>query len=66
MAVLLETSKGDIVIDLYSEECPLASRNFLKLCKYACWTTPLLITTDDCFPIIFNRLFEQKNNKVVE
>ena len=35
MAVLLETSKGDLVIDLFAEECPLATRNFLKLCKYA-------------------------------
>ncbi len=34
MAVLLETSKGDLVIDLYAEECPLATKNFLKLCKW--------------------------------
>ena len=34
MAVLLETSKGDLVIDLFTDECPLATRNFLKLCKY--------------------------------
>jgi peptidyl-prolyl cis-trans isomerase-like 4 len=33
MAVLLETSKGDMVVDLFTEDCPLASRNFLKLCK---------------------------------
>eukprot|EP00208_Stichococcus_sp_RCC1054_P000912 CAMPEP_0206138928 /NCGR_PEP_ID=MMETSP1473-20131121/3988_1 /ASSEMBLY_ACC=CAM_ASM_001109 /TAXON_ID=1461547 /ORGANISM="Stichococcus sp, Strain RCC1054" /LENGTH=338 /DNA_ID=CAMNT_0053532493 /DNA_START=621 /DNA_END=1634 /DNA_ORIENTATION=- len=33
MAVLLETSKGDLVVDLYTEECPVASKNFLKLCK---------------------------------
>ena len=33
MSVLINTSDGDIVIDLYSDECPLASRNFLKLCK---------------------------------
>ena len=33
MAVLLETSKGDLVIDLYTDECPVASSNFLKLCK---------------------------------
>ncbi|XP_051951269.1 peptidyl-prolyl cis-trans isomerase-like 4 [Xyrauchen texanus] len=33
MAVLLETTLGDIVIDLYSEERPKASLNFLKLCK---------------------------------
>lgn len=30
MAVLLETSKGDITIDLYIEETPKASTNFLK------------------------------------
>ncbi|XP_073431750.1 peptidyl-prolyl cis-trans isomerase-like 4 isoform X2 [Dendrobates tinctorius] len=33
MAVLLETTLGDIVIDLYSEERPRACLNFLKLCK---------------------------------
>ena len=33
MAVLLETSKGDIVVDLLCEDAPLASKNFLKLCK---------------------------------
>ena len=33
MAVLLETSLGDLVIDLYTDNCPLATKNFLKLCK---------------------------------
>jgi peptidyl-prolyl cis-trans isomerase-like 4 len=33
MAVLLETSKGDIVVDLLCEDAPVASKNFLKLCK---------------------------------
>lgn len=33
MAVLIETSQGDIVIDLYTEERPKCSLNFLKLCK---------------------------------
>ncbi len=33
MAVLLETSLGDMVIDLYTENAKLASKNFLKLCK---------------------------------
>lgn len=33
MAVMLETSKGDMVIDLFTEDCPLTSKNFLKLCK---------------------------------
>ena len=33
MAVLLQTSLGDIVIDLYTSHCPKACLNFLKLCK---------------------------------
>ena len=33
MSVLLETSKGDIIIDLHCEDCPIACKNFLKLCK---------------------------------
>ena len=33
MAVLLETSKGDMVIDLHCDECPRTTKNFLKLCK---------------------------------
>ena len=33
MSVLVETSLGDIVIDLYYELCPIACTNFLKLCK---------------------------------
>jgi peptidyl-prolyl cis-trans isomerase-like 4 len=33
MAVLIETSLGDLVIDLYTEDAPNASMNFIKLCK---------------------------------
>lgn len=33
MAVLLETSAGELVIDLFTDECPIAAKNFLKLCK---------------------------------
>ncbi|KAF5369413.1 hypothetical protein D9758_002626 [Tetrapyrgos nigripes] len=33
MSVLLETSLGDIVIDLEVESCPKTCENFLKLCK---------------------------------
>ncbi|GMT01586.1 hypothetical protein PENTCL1PPCAC_23760 [Pristionchus entomophagus] len=33
MSVLLETSLGDIVIDLFTKERPNCSLNFLKLCK---------------------------------
>ena len=33
MAVLLETSRGDIVVDLLVDDAPVACKNFLKLCK---------------------------------
>lgn len=33
MSVLLETSVGDLVIDLEIEACPKTCENFLKLCK---------------------------------
>ena len=33
MSVLLETSLGDIVIDLEVDSCPKICENFLKLCK---------------------------------
>lgn len=33
MAVLLETTYGDLVIDLFYEECPSSCRNFVRLCK---------------------------------
>jgi peptidyl-prolyl cis-trans isomerase-like 4 len=33
MSVLIETTAGDIVIDLYTDLCPQACTNFLKLCK---------------------------------
>lgn len=34
MSVLLVTSLGDIVVDLFVDKCPLTTKNFLKLCKY--------------------------------
>ncbi|KAJ3323643.1 Peptidyl-prolyl cis-trans isomerase cyp6 [Blyttiomyces sp. JEL0837] len=33
MSVLIETSLGDIVVDLYTKRAPKACINFLKLCK---------------------------------
>ncbi len=33
MSVIIETSLGDITVDLYANKCPNASKNFLKLCK---------------------------------
>jgi peptidyl-prolyl cis-trans isomerase-like 4 len=32
-SVLIETSLGDLVIDLFTEECPRTTLNFIKLCK---------------------------------
>lgn len=33
MAVVLETSLGDLVIDLHTDQAPRTCLNFLKLCK---------------------------------
>ncbi|GAB2219722.1 hypothetical protein Droror1_Dr00007359 [Drosera rotundifolia] len=33
MSVLVVTSLGDIVIDLHASQCPITTKNFLKLCK---------------------------------
>lgn len=33
MSVLIETSVGDLVIDLHTKKCPRTCLNFLKLCK---------------------------------
>ncbi|CAN6455491.1 unnamed protein product [Victoria cruziana] len=33
MSVLVVTSLGDIVIDLFTDRCPLTTKNFLKLCR---------------------------------
>jgi peptidyl-prolyl cis-trans isomerase-like 4 len=33
MSVLIETTLGDLVVDLFIKERPNACKNFLKLCK---------------------------------
>ena len=33
MAVIIETSMGELTIDLHTDLCPMATKNFLKLCK---------------------------------
>ena len=37
MSVILETSKGDIVLDLFVDECPKTVQNFLKYDIYTSW-----------------------------
>ena len=44
MSVLLETSIGDLVFDLYTNLCPEASRNFIKLCKLKFYNDALFAT----------------------
>lgn len=33
MSVIFETSLGVVTIDLHCDEVPVATKNFLKLCK---------------------------------
>ena len=33
MSVLIETTLGDLVVDLFPALCPRTAKNFLKLCK---------------------------------
>lgn len=46
MAVLLETSLGDLVFDLFVDKCPNACKNFLKLCKIKFYNNGLFINID--------------------
>ena len=43
MAVLLETSFGDLVIDLFPEKAKKACINFVKLCKMKFYNNALFI-----------------------
>ena len=44
MAVLLDTSIGELVIDLYVDEAPIACENFIKLCKIKYYNGCLLFS----------------------
>ncbi len=44
MSVLLETSVGDLVVDLDVEGSPLLVKNFLRLCQARYYTKTLLHT----------------------
>ncbi|KAK6528786.1 Peptidyl-prolyl isomerase cwc27 [Orbilia ellipsospora] len=39
--VLLKISSGDVLIELWAKECPLASRNFLQLCLDEYYTSTI-------------------------
>jgi len=43
MSVVLETSVGDLVVDLYYKAAPQAARNFIKLCKQKFYNGALFV-----------------------
>jgi hypothetical protein len=45
MSVILETSKGDIVLDLFVDECPKTVQNFLKYDIYKILSSLLRISS---------------------
>jgi peptidyl-prolyl cis-trans isomerase-like 4 len=51
MSVLIETSLGEIVIDLYIEDCPIATKNFLKLCKLKYYNNVLFFNVQENFMV---------------
>jgi peptidyl-prolyl cis-trans isomerase-like 4 len=51
MSVLIETTLGSFVIDLYCDECPLAAKNFLKLCKAKYYNNVLFYNVQQNFMV---------------
>lgn len=51
MSVLLELSSGTFVADLFTEECPKACLNFLKLCKLKYYNNNLIFSVEKDFII---------------
>lgn len=49
MAVVIETTVGDITVDLFLEERPKACLNFLKLCKLKYYNYNLFHTIEHGF-----------------
>ena len=43
MSVIIETSKGDLVVDLFVDDCPKAATNFLKCGRRGCWLPPPIL-----------------------
>lgn len=49
MSVYIETTLGDLVIDLFVSRCPRASRNFIELCKMKHYNNCLFHTVEKDF-----------------
>lgn len=50
-SVMIETSLGEFVVDLYVDRCPLAAKNFLKLCKVKYYNNVLVYNVQQNFMI---------------
>jgi peptidyl-prolyl cis-trans isomerase-like 4 len=51
MSVMIETSLGEFVVDLYTDDCPLACINFLKLCKMKYYNNVLFYNVQENFMV---------------
>ena len=49
MSVLIQTSLGDLTVDLFVDECPRTSENFLKLCKSKAYNNCLFFNVQPGF-----------------
>jgi cyclophilin family peptidyl-prolyl cis-trans isomerase len=49
MSVLLETSLGDIVVDLFTTKCPITTLNFIKLCQAKFYNNSLFYNVEKDF-----------------
>ena len=49
MSVLIETTVGNLVIDLFCDQAPLACKNFLKLCKIKYYNAQLFFEVQNNF-----------------
>lgn len=59
MAVVIETTIGDITVDLFLDERPKACLNFLKLCKLKYYNFNLFHTIEHGFIAQVNDFFFQ-------
>lgn len=51
MSVLIQTSVGDVTIDLFTEEAPVAATNFIKLCKLKYYNDTLVFNVQPHYVI---------------
>ena len=51
MSVMVETTLGEFVVDLYADKRPLAAKNFLKLCKAKYYNDVLIYNVQQNFMI---------------